>query len=382
MIPPDNNISVYVGTYTQKLGFVDGQGQGLYHCQMDTVKGSLTLKGLTPGLINPSFLVLHPNQHFLYSVQETAGGNGGVVLAFSIDSDTGTLQLLNQVSSQGADPCHLCIDPNGRFLLVANYTSGTLAMLPIKANGLLEEACDIVQHSGSSLHPIRQAGPHAHSMNLALLTYAEGGNGAFAVAADLGIDQLVYYRVDMELGKLRKLPGGQTMVTPGSGPRHLAFHPKGNFAYLLNELNATLIAYSYNPGQDNLVELQTVPALPVDFTEQNLSAHVSITPSGRYLYASNRGHDSLVIYAIDKTTGRLAYVDHQSCLGKAPRHFAIDPSGTFLLVANQDSNSIVSFRIDPLNGLLNFTGHILETPTPVCIVFKPGEKSLVEQVNQ
>lgn len=354
--------AVFVGTYTEHEG---SQSRGIYVFRMDPDSGELAFDSAVDGLVNPSFLDLHPRRNFLYAVNEVqdyAGKQGGGVSALSISSDGSG--VLNAGPSHGMDPCYISIEQTGRFALVANYSSGNVAMFPLQADGQLGPAADVVQHSGSSIHPERQSGPHAHCI-------LPDPNNHFAIAVDLGLDKLLVYEMDLEKGKLRRK--NEVNVQSGAGPRHLTFHPGGKYAYLINELNATLIGYHYRAETASFEELQTVPALPRDFTGENLCADIHVSPDGRYLYASNRGHDSIVCFAIDQNSGHLAYRGHTSTGGREPRNFAIDPTGTFLLAANQRSHTIVIFRIDAESGELSRTGYEAKVSMPVCVKFAPPD---------
>jgi len=349
---------VFVGTYTETEG---SQSEGIYVYRMDESSGKLTFEKVVKGVLNPSFLATHPRQGFLFAVneiQDYRGQAGGGVSAFSIHSDE--VNLLNDQLSRGSDPCYVSVEETGRFALVANYTSGSVAMFPIQPDGGVGPASDVIQHSGSSIHPERQTGPHAHCI-------LPDPTNRFAIAVDLGLDKLIIYQMDLENGKLHKY--AEVDVQPGAGPRHLTFHPNGQFAYLINELNASVIGYRYGSESGTFQELQTVPALPQDFEGENLCADIHISPDGKYLYASNRGHDSIVCFSIDQNTGRLTYRNHTPTEGREPRNFAIDPSGSFLLVANQKTNNIVTFRIDSESGQLLTTGHEAEVSMPVCLKF-------------
>ena len=352
---------VFVGTYTENEG---SQSKGIYVYRMDSSSGELTFVWEAKGILNPSYLELHPHQKFLYAVNEVQsfdGQQGGGVTALSIDPRSAELNLLNAYSSQGKDPCYISLDQTGRYALVANYTSGTVAMFPLDADTRdLGPAAEVIQHSGSSIHPERQTAPHAHCI------LPDPGN-RFAIAVDLGLDKLLIYEMNLELGKLSE--HNEVNVHAGAGPRHLIFHPNGQYAYLINELNSTLVGYRYHSASGSFEELQTVPALPGDFAGENLCADVHITPDGKYLYASNRGHDSLVCFFIDHATGLLTYQHHTATGGREPRNFAIDPSGTFLLAANQNSHTIVTFRIDPQSGQLSSTGAETVVSMPVCVKF-------------
>jgi 6-phosphogluconolactonase len=346
-------LRVYVGTYT------GGPSRGIYLLELDTNSGALGRPRLVGETENPSFLALHPTGKYLYAVNEVDQGG---VSAFAIDANSGKLTFLNRQSSQGSGPCHLVVDRAGKNVLVATYGSGTLAVLPIEADGHLRPSSSSVQHKGSSANPERQEGPHAHSINLDAANH-------FAVAADLGLDKVLVYRFDPSQGTLTPNDPPFTSVAPGAGPRHFAFHPDGRHAYVINEMQSTVTAFDYDPERGTLAELQTITTLPRDYADKNFTAEGQVHPSGKFLYGSNRGHDSIAIFTIDARTGRLEPVGHQSTYGKTPRHFGIDPSGRFLLAANQDSNTLVVFRIDPQSGRLQPTGHSTEVPKPVCVKF-------------
>ncbi len=354
--------TVCVGTYTESEG---STSEGMYVYRMDPASGTLTFERVVKGVPNPSFLEIHPQHGFIYAVNEVgnfAGQPGGGVSAFSVNSsvELNVVNALNAQLSHGADPCYISIEHTGRFALVANYGSGSVAMLPIRTDGQLGPATDMIQHSGSSSHPERQAGPHAHCI-------LPDPTNRFAVAADLGADKLLIYQMDLENGKLHK--HAEVQVQPGAGPRHLTFHPKGRYAYLINELNSTLNAYRYDSNSGTFEELQTICTLPSDFKSGNLCADIHISPNGKYLYASNRGHDSIAFFFIDENRGTLTCQSHTSTGGQEPRNFAIDPSGSFLLAANQKSDNIVTFKIDPDTGQLSTTGHEVEISMPVCVKF-------------
>ncbi|MEX0762428.1 MAG: lactonase family protein [Dehalococcoidia bacterium] len=353
----NEQVLVYVGTYT-------GSGsEGIYVCRMDMSTGRLEVTGSAGGIKNPSYLAIHPQQGHLYAVNEVEEFDGkpsGAVSAFSIQQETGELTYLNHQSSHGTGPCHLSVDKTGRFVLVANYGSGSIAMLPVQDDGRLSEATDAIQHEGSSVNPERQKGPHAHSINL-------DADNRFAFVADLGLDRIMIYQLDLTQGKLRPNDEPWTEVTAGAGPRHFDFHPNGRYAYVINELDSTMSALRYDNRKGALEVMQTESTLPADFSGRSHCADVHVSPSGRFVYGSNRGHDSIVIFAIDEGTGRLTYVGHEPTQGETPRNFLIDPTGTFLLAANQNSGNIVTFRIDPQNGTLSPTGHVAGVPKPVCL---------------
>jgi 6-phosphogluconolactonase len=355
-----NEALVYVGTYTKT-------SKGIYAWRLNTATGQLQPLGLAAETVNPTFLAVHPSRRFLYAVSEISsfqGQKSGAVSAFAIDPKTGKLSFLNQAPSRGAGPCHLTVDSRGRNLLVANYGSGSVAVLPISDDGRLREATDFVQHHGKSVDPKRQQGPHAHSVNLS-------PDNRFAMVADLGLDQVLVYRFNPAYSTLAANEPPFAKVNPGAGPRHFAFHPSGKFAYVINELQSTVTAFTWAADTGTLSEIQTISALPKDFSGESYSAEVQVHPNGRFLYGSNRGHDSIAVLAIDEAQGTLTPVEHIPTQGKWPRHFGIDPSGTLLLAANQNSDNITVFRIDPKTGRLQAAGQSLEVGSPVCVKFVP-----------
>jgi 6-phosphogluconolactonase len=359
---------VYVGTYTEKILFGTGQtfrghGEGIHIYGLDPATESLRPHLTGKGIENPSYLAFHPNRRFLYAVNELKSYNGeatGTLSAFKLDPHDGRPGFINRVATHGADPCHVTVDRAGKYALVANYSGGSVAVLPIRKDGGLEEASEVIQHRGSSLDPERQSSPHAHSLTL------DAAN-RFAYVPDLGLDKLMIYRFDAERGRLKPHEQQCFETKPGAGPRHFVFHPGNSYAYLINELDSTIVSLGYDNRSGSLKEIQTVPALPESFRGNSTCADIRVDPSGAFLYGSNRGHDSIVIYRIDGSSGELALVGHESTRGKTPRNFTIDPSGTFLFAANQDSDSIVCFRIDRQSGRLTAGEQITSVPTPVCV---------------
>jgi 6-phosphogluconolactonase len=354
------HFGVYVGTYTGVK-----KGKGIYLCRLDTAAGKLSSPELAAETVNPSFLAIHPSRRFLYAVGEMSTFSGkkcGAVSAFAIAPGNGMLSLLNQVSSAGAGPCHLVVDKTGKCVLVANYSGGSVAALPIHEDGRVGEATAFIQHTGSSVDPKRQKGPHAHSINL------DPAN-RFAFAADLGLDKVLIYRFDPSKGSLVPNDPPSASVKPGGGPRHFAFHPSGRFAYVINEMGNTVTAFAYDAARGALTELQMVPTLPEGFQGESYTAEVQVHPSGKFLYGSNRGHDSIAVFAINENSGALRLVEIQPTQGKWPRNFGIDPTGSYLLAANERSDTIVVFRIDPQSGRLNPTGQVVEVPAPACVKF-------------
>jgi 6-phosphogluconolactonase len=359
-----DSITTYIGTYTRRESFVDGKAEGIYIYHLDPGSGELTYVATVTGAgtVNPSFLTLGPDKSCLYAVNELykSEAPNGTVSAFAIDPVNGHLSYLNQQSTHGTAPCYASIEPKGRYCLVANYETGSLCVLPIQKNGSLGEATGTVQFSGSGPNPERQEGPHAHMV-------VPGPDGKFILAVDLGTDRLMALRLDTERGTLSAADPPWTKLPPGTGPRHLAFHPHRAFAYVISELHSTVTVFRYVERQGTFEASQTISTLPDDFTGQNSGAEIVVAPSGRFVYASNRGHDSLAIYAVDQETGQLSVVGHESSRGVGPRAFTIDPSGALLLVANQDTDTVVTFWIDRDSGLLRATGHVAAVPTPVCL---------------
>ncbi len=353
-----NELLVYVGTYTRGT-----KSTGIYRCKLNLNTGELQQLGVTSDVDNPSFLTIHPSGKLLYCVNEVGdfdGTSSGAVSAFAISSDDGSLRFLNQQSSGGAAPCHLVVDQTGRHILVANYSGGSVASLPIDPAGKLGEITTLIQHQGSSVTP-RQQGPHAHSINL------DSAN-RYAVAADLGLDKLLVYQFDAQQGTLSANATPGIAITPGSGPRHFTFHPNGRFGYVINEMALTVTALAYNAQRGVFSTLQTIGTVPDDVDRAGLStAEIRVHPSGKFLYGSNRGHDSIAVFRITPESGRLALVEIEPTQGKTPRNFFIDPTGTFLLAENQSSGTIVVFRIDQESGALTATGHSVAVPAPVCV---------------
>jgi 6-phosphogluconolactonase len=332
---------------------------------LNTNNGELTSKGVAVEVANPSFLAIHPTHRFLYAVGEMTvqGKKSDAVSAFAIDGDTGKLELLNQQSSRGGGPCHVVVDRTGLNVLVANYGGGSVASLPIRKDGKLGEATSFVQHKGKGTDPERQEGPHGHSINL------DPANN-FAFAADLGLDKVLVYRFDAKKGTLTANDPPSASVAPRSGPRHFAFRPLGRHAYVINEMANTVTAFDYDGEAGVLKEIQTISTLPDGFKGTSYTAEVVVHPSGKFLYGSNRGHDSIAIFTIDRN-GKLTEAGHQKETIKVPRNFAIEPSGKFLLVGNQEADTISVFRVDQKTGGLSLVGKPVEAPKPVCIRMIP-----------
>jgi len=357
--PSKGKLLVYIGTYTGQYS------KGIYAYRFDSRSGKLVPLGPVAETTNPSYLVIHPNRRFLFAANEVdndSGKKSGAVSSFAIDPESGKLALINTVSSRGADPCYVAVDKTGKYVLVANYSGGSVAAFPVGDDGRLGEASAFIQHTGHGTNPERQEGPHAHSINLS-------PDNHFAIAADLGLDELIVYRFDAAKGSLAANNPPFAKVNPGAGPRHFDFHPRAKFAYAICEMGSTITAFAYDAAAGALKELQTISTLPKDYSGSNDDADIHVHPSGKFLYGSNRGHDSIAVFAIDPDKGTLTLVEHVSTQGKTPRNFGIDPSGTFLFAANQDSDNIVVFRIDSKSGRLTPTGQTIEVPSPVCVKF-------------
>ncbi len=352
---PAHELLTYIGTYT------NGASKGIYLTRFDLDNGTFRPVTLAAKVANPSFLAIHPSRMLLYAISELdepARANSGTLSAFAIDPTHGKLTLLNRQLSGNKIGCHVIVDQSGKCVLVASYGGGTITCLPIEPDGRLGEASSLVQHSGSSVVPGRQAGPHAHGV-------AMDSANRFAFVTDLGLDKIMVYRLEAG-GKLTANDPAYFATAPGAGPRHFVFHPNGRYAYVINEINSTITALGYDADRGVLQELQSVSTLPGP-CPGNSTAEIQIHPSGRFLYGSNRGHDSIVVFAIDGATGKLRLVGHEPTRGKTPRNFILDPTGHYLLAANQDSDNIVVFRIDGRTGKLSANGSVLAVPAPSCI---------------
>jgi 6-phosphogluconolactonase len=351
---------VYFGTYTGT------KSKGIYVSKFNSTTGKLEAPELAVETKSPSFLAVHPNGKVLYAVGEsTALGDTkqGGVTAFAIETG-GKLKTLNTQPSGGTGPCHLALGERGRILIVANYGSGSVGALSVLGDGLLGAPLCSIQHAGSSVNPQRQAGPHAHCANLS-------PDGRFALVCDLGLDKIMVYRVGGGGGALVENDPPFVAVAPGAGPRHLAFSQDGKFVYAVNEMGSSVTVFGYDAKHGTLNETQTTSTLPEKFDGKSTCAEIAVHPSGRFVYASNRGHDSIAVFKADGKSGQLSFVEHALTQGKTPRHFAIDPTGSWLLAENQASDIVVVFRVDKSTGALKPTGQKLEVPSPVCAVFLP-----------
>lgn len=343
-------IAVYFGTYTE------GSSQGIYRATFDPTNGRLSAPALAAVAVNPSFLAWHPGRQVLYAVSET---NSGSVAAFAAAPD-GRLTKINEQRSGGSGPCFVSVTPSGSHVLVANYGGGSVASFPVRGDGGLEAAASVVRHSGSSVTE-RQQGPHAHS-----IIPAPGER--LAVAADLGIDRLLVYALNATTGRLTAHDPPSIASPPGSGPRHVVFHPAGDALYSTDELRSAISTYAWDAARGVLARRGTVSALPEGYSGANTTAEVAVHPTGRYVYGSNRGHDSIAVFTVnaDRTLTRTSVT---LTGGQVPRHFAVDPSGGYLLVANQRSSTITVFRIDRTTGALTGLGAGISVDSPVCVRF-------------
>jgi len=355
---------VYIGTYTRS------RGKGIYTFRFQPATGKLTPLSLAAETSSPAFLAVHPNQQFLYAANEHEGedlpGKNNTVSAYSIDPKTGSLRFLNKVSAEGEGPAHIVVDKLGKDLLVLNYRSGSVALLPILSSGKLGKASSFYQHQGSGPNKERQAGPHAH-----------GGvfspDNRYALVAEHGIDEVMSYRFDAIKRSLTPNDPPFFKATPGAAPRHLVFHPDGKIVYVLNELGSTVTVLAYSAAGGAMNRLQEITTLPAGFNGTNSTAQLQVDREGKFLYVSNRGNDSIAVFAISADQGTLTLVEHVPTHGKTPRDFALDPTGAFLFAANQNSDNIVLFKVAP-TGRLTPTGQIVEqAPEPTCIVFVPAQ---------
>lgn len=357
---PKKDFFAFAGTYTAKT-----QSKGIYAFRYDASTGKMTALGVVGETPDPSFIAIHPSGKFLYAVNES--GKTSFVTSFALDAKSGKLTQLNHVPSLGEDPCYIALDRTGKYLLVANYTSGTLAVFPISPDGKIGEKTALNQDSGT-LGPKkdRQDGPHAHWIETS-------ADNRYALAADLGLDQILIFQFDAAKGAFEPHMPPSASLQAGSGPRHAVFSPNGKFLFVVSELSSTATSFSYDAKTGDLKRVNTVSTLPPEFSGRNDVAEVAVHPNGRYLYVSNRGMDSIALFAIDPKKGTLSPRGGVPTGGKEPRHFALDPAGNFMFVENQLSDTIVIFHVDATSGELTPTGDTLSVPSPVCLKFVPAE---------
>jgi 6-phosphogluconolactonase len=366
-------VPVWFGTYTKPKA----DSGGIYVARFDTERGTFTEPVLAAAVKNPSFLAFHPRLPLLYAVSEIAGADGkpgGGVAAFAVDERTGLLTPQGSESSGGGGPCHLSVDPTGQAVLAANYGGGSVICLGLTAEGQLKpvvagEPGGFVQHAyargdTAGINPQRQEAAHAHSVDVS-------PDGRFALSCDLGLDEVLIHRLDAERATLA--PHGTARVAAGAGPRHFALHPGGRFAWCVNELDLTVTGFQWNAAAGTLTEIETLSTIPADVTDRTgfSGAEIAVHPTGRFLYASNRGHDSIAMYAIDEATGKLTFLGAEPARVQTPRHFTIAPGGKYLLAAGQNSGTVAVLAIDAATGRLSFTGESVDVPAPVCVMFRP-----------
>ena len=352
---PAADVYVYFGTHSR------GPGIGFSVAHFDTDTGALTQPRFLTEAVEPAYFVIHPDGRHLYTCNS---GSPGGVSAYEIDRATGQLTLLNKEPSGGGDASYVCLDQTGRFVLVANYEGGNIAVFALQPDGRIGGRTAFAQHTGSSVDPKRQTHAYAHSIIV-------DPTNRFALVADLGLDRLFVYRFDEKNGSLRPNDPPFATVRPGSGPRHVKFHPNGRWVYLINEMGCTVTAFNWDSDHGALTEFQTISTLPADFKGASTCAEIKVHPNGRFLYGSNRGHDSLAVFAIDSTTGRLAPLEYVSTRGKIPRNFTFDPTGRWILCTNHGSDNAVVFRVDATTGRLTPAGQPVSVPSPFCERFLP-----------
>lgn len=362
--PRGKSYFVYIGTYTHHAS------KGIYLYRFWPSTGETLPLGLAAATASPAWLIVHPTRRFLYAANEYGGGAepGNTISAYAMDTKPGKLIFLNRVSSKGVGPCHLAIDKTGKILVAANFGSGSVATFPIRSDGSLGEASGFDQHHGSSIDPVRQAGPHAHSAIVS-------PDNRFVLVADIGLDRLYSYRLNPSAGSLEPNDPPFAALHPGWGPRHLAFHPNGRYLYLISEMGSMITTFAYDAARGTAKELQTVSTLPQGFAGKSTAAEIQVDREGKFIYASNRGDDSIGVFAIDANTGTLSPTQHISTEGKTPRAFALDPTGQYLFAANQNSANIAILRVNSTTGGLTSTGKTLtDSPEPSCVIFVEAKR--------
>jgi len=348
------------GQSQQELVFVGSGRKNIEAFRFDLASGALTRIGLAAEIEHPSFLSISPSHQFLYSISEGGNAAASSISVFAIDAAAGKLTFINKQPAGGSGPCYVEVDGAGKNALIANYGSGSFAVFPLAADGTVQSMSAFIQDHGSSVNPARQEGPHGHSL-------VAGPGGRFVFGCDLGLDKVMIFKFDAGQGTLVANEPAFAQVKPGSGPRHIAFHPNGRWAFLINEMASTLAVFSDDASSGALQEIQTISTLPEGFSGQSTGAEVAVHPSGKFVYASNRGDDSIAVFGCDPESGRLTFIERVPTGGKTPRQFEIDPTGRYLLAANQDSNTVVVFRIDAASGRLQPAGSQVESNTPMCV---------------
>ena len=351
---------VYFGTYTNPTS----GSKGVYVSHFNAASGELSKPELAVETLSPSFVALHPNGKFLYAVGEQGGAQkkGGALSAFRIGLPSGKLELVNQVDTGGTGPCYVSLDKTAKVAMTAQYGAGSVSSFRVGEDGVLSSAVTVIQHQGSGADPKRQAGPHAHSIRMA-------PENRYAVACDLGLDKVLIYRVDLATGEL--VSHGFGTVPPGSGPRHLAFHPNGHFAFVNNEMLMTVTSFAYDAGKGALTQIETVSTLPAEDRGKTgySTAETVVHPNGKFVYVSNRTHDTIAVFQCDAATGKLSLIQNASAEGKIPRNFCLDPTGKWMIVAHQDGNTAALLSVDQNTGKLSFTGKKISVGGSVCVRF-------------
>jgi len=356
---------VFIGTYTKKEGHVDGKGKGIYRLAFSQKGDSIYfnfIKSKYFPTTNPSYLTISKNKKFLYAVNELGpnDGDSGTVEAYQIDSQTKDLKLIDKVKTDAFAPCHVTVDPNNQIAFVSNYVGGMVNVFPLLENGTFKENSLNMQLKGKGTTD-RQEASHPHSATFS-------PDHKYIYVADLGTDKITGLTINYEKEEVLPTKESKTIMQAGAGPRHMSFHPNGKIGYVVNELDATINTFDYDASTGSLTQKQSISTLPEGFSESNLCADIHVHPSGKFVYASNRGHNSIAIFKVDEKTGTLSFIQTESTKGDFPRNFAIDPSGEFLWVANQNSDSIFIFKINNQTGALTEVGNV-EIPTPVCLKF-------------
>jgi 6-phosphogluconolactonase len=344
----------------QELDFVGSGRKNIEAFRFDLTSGALTRIGVAAEIEHPSFLSISPNHQFLYSISEGGNAAASSISAFTIDAAAGKLTLLNKQPAGGAGPCYVEVDGGGKNALIANYGSGSFAVFPLAVSGAVQPMSAFIQDHGSSVDQARQEGPHAHSL-------VAGPGDRFVYGCDLGLDKVMIFKFDPDKGTLVPNEPAFAQVKPGAGPRHIAFHPNGRWAFVINEMGSSITVFGYDAISGALREIQTISTLPEGFSGQSTGAEVAVHRSGKFVYASNRGDDSIAVFGCDSESGRLTFIERVPTGGKTPRQFEIDPTGRYLLAANQDSNTVVVFRIDTTSGRLQPTGSQVQSDNPQCV---------------
>ena len=348
----------------QYLVYFGTGDEAIHVSRFDAATGSLSTPEIAASVTRPNFLELHPNGSTLYACSRADGPDGpvGLVIAYRIDRSTGKVTKLNQQEAGAPGPAHVNVSKDGKTVAVANYGGGSTASFRVGTGGKLVARTSVMQHEGHSVDPRRQSEPHSHSVNFS-------PDDRFVISADLGLDKLLVYEVDPATSALLPHDPPFATVEPGSGPRHFTFHPNGRYAYVINEMASTVTGFTWNAARGVLDSFQTISTIPEGYAEPTTTSEVQVHPSGKFLYGANRGHDSISVFSIDQSTGKLTQVEREPVQGKTPRNFRMDPDGKWLFTANQATNEVVVFRVDQQTGELSPTGTKVQIPSPMCVRF-------------